>query len=1205
MFKSNFQIIVSIAKIDNNNNKNNANKSGIDVVCSVVNYGISDDIDLNSVVKTSKFLYKNSSFFHKNRFTILNFGVRTDKESQILYKDSNINIIYINIFEFMKSVSENVDFLRIYFAENIKNKNINRYEVVGKTSELYLHDNMRYNNIIITFDGITWSNIRFLFKLCGITIYGGSSSKRHLLSTVQKSLVMYLQLLNNMSIDPAIVYKSYMNNNELSNKYDKNLIYNLREYGENILKLIEYKTTTFEQMDFYILINTLLNAVFEIKSLQNRIRECEFKIKTLNNNIKIDKEKLEVHLKSSVCKNTIKKIKNCRLRLEKDNKELISLKSEIENKQGEVQALCKNLYRVDHTLFTESGEYIYDEEIKIDLNDSTLIKLDSHDEYENERIFVRMGKIISNINNNNLSQKREYSTVLQNIDHKDLKIPPKPITSNENDDKLYFEFLDEILKEFSNDPIKGQEKIENEWSEYMVNKLSTGESKIRRSITSILKYATKTLELQKCNGKFKKKFPLFNENLNKDHLLITLSTIITYHSRLGFTSIAMIISRNIIINIYIKLLKSKKLDDNISLKEYISIIKMDDDANRLILGSYFIEIFCQYPIDVFEKNYKNSNMLDDEIDNTPISVLDINEAFLKSIGSNFIIPPMSLPMICKPNIWSDKQYGGYLNNRIIKNELITKTNIHSHQMEYKDILYKSVNYLNSVKFKININLINYLENEGRVILDNYLQRLNNKSEKLHFNITFKIAKCFSKLNIPFYINHNADWRGRLYTQSFFISYQSGDFGNSLINFYDGEKITENGLKYLYIHGANCHNENNISKKSINDRIDWVRNNLNKIINLDIDFILKADSLFLFLSFCLSMREIHVNKNDMLYLPVFLDATCSGIQHLAGILKDYDIGKKVNLIPQNENDNVMDIYSELLGPINEAINNYDLKANVGEGDCNKFKDIKLRREHVKLPIMTKNYNVSLIGIADQLRSSFKKVNKESYLVPTKDSFVSLNYYQVFILAQIIEEQIFKTLPSLKNIYDYFKNIIKLCSNFNLPAVWFTPSGVKITQYYNISEQNKVSIKFGKKVNKVVLKNRTEVLDKRKQVNAIIPNIIHSLDASHLMNIINTAISINMNNVLPIHDCFGTHPNNLDKLTSIVKKEFILLYTNSNFLELYHQRFIQALIDNNFIVLKDDDGKLYVKPLRKKIYLPELPKMGTLELEKINNSIYFMT
>ena len=45
---------------------------------------------------------------------------------------------------------------------------------------------------------------------------------------------------------------------------------------------------------------------------------------------------------------------------------------------------------------------------------------------------------------------------------------------------------------------------------------------------------------------------------------------------------------------------------------------------------------------------------------------------------------------------------------------------------------------------------------------------------------------------------------------------------------------------LYIHGANNHNESNISKDSFENRINWVKNNYDKIINLDKSLILCAE-----------------------------------------------------------------------------------------------------------------------------------------------------------------------------------------------------------------------------------------------------------------------------------------------------------------------------------------------------------------------------
>jgi DNA-directed RNA polymerase len=129
---------------------------------------------------------------------------------------------------------------------------------------------------------------------------------------------------------------------------------------------------------------------------------------------------------------------------------------------------------------------------------------------------------------------------------------------------------------------------------------------------------------------------------------------------------------------------------------------------------------------------------------------------------------------------------------------------------------------------------------------------------------------------------------------------------------------------------------------------------------------------------------------------------------------------------------------------------------------------------------------------------------------------------------------------------------------------------------------------------------------RQINGIIPNIIHSFDASHLINLLNIYIDSDMC-VLPVHDCFGTLPNEMVKLASEVRKQFILLYSGSNFLENFHKK---LLLDIKYLneLKKETNGPHYISVDRKNvteiIYIPELPKMGTLELKQIEKSKYMI-
>jgi hypothetical protein len=106
-------------------------------------------------------------------------------------------------------------------------------------------------------------------------------------------------------------------------------------------------------------------------------------------------------------------------------------------------------------------------------------------------------------------------------------------------------------------------------------------------------------------------------------------------------------------------------------------------------------------------------------------------------------------MVCKPNLWSEDSFGGFLDNINKEVPIITGSHQHNHLVENKEALFKTVNYLNSIKFSINNTLLNYIKNEGKFLLEEI--KGDNDTQRI---ITLKIAESFS--NIPFYLNVHAD-----------------------------------------------------------------------------------------------------------------------------------------------------------------------------------------------------------------------------------------------------------------------------------------------------------------------------------------------------------------------------------------------------------------------------------------------------------------
>lgn len=223
---------------------------------------------------------------------------------------------------------------------------------------------------------------------------------------------------------------------------------------------------------------------------------------------------------------------------------------------------------------------------------------------------------------------------------------------------------------------------------------------------------------------------------------------------------------------------------------------------KVKLGERFISYFEDYGL--INETWRNGSrhiILQDMDAETSQSLktLDFNENLIQeNIDKLSNILPTNLPMICEPNKWSDTEFGGYLNNSLEKNNLISGLGFtNAHKVKSLKNLYSAINYLNSIKFKVNTEVLDYILTFKNILFKNYYNTSDN--EKLNDKIlrdlvTLEIAKTF--YSVPFYLNTFADWRGRIYTNSYYLSYQGSDLSLALIEFDEGQIITEKGVYFF-------------------------------------------------------------------------------------------------------------------------------------------------------------------------------------------------------------------------------------------------------------------------------------------------------------------------------------------------------------------------------------------------------------------------
>ena len=320
-----------------------------------------------------------------------------------------------------------------------------------------------------------------------------------------------------------------------------------------------------------------------------------------------------------------------------------------------------------------------------------------------------------------------------------------------------------------------------------------------------------------------------------------------------------------------------------------------------------------------------------------------------------------------------------------------------------------------------------------------------------------------------------------------------------------------------------------------------------------------------------------------------------------MIKDYELGSKVNLLASSVDDKPSDLYSLMIDPIKTGIEELVAKNT----DFSRLLNLNINRSLVKRSLMTISYGVTKKGVFDKLMDEHfiysHKAGKINFY-KSVDQSVSTNVFtssDIYQLGCVIYDSLYKVHPNLVGLVKYFNKIVELFNDLNLPVFWSPPSGLRVGQKYIKFVTSSITTKILGKTKKINLNVPDKnVLNKRKQVNAFVPNFIHSMDASYLAMIVNQIYKYYPTiSILNVHDCFGTTADNVKIIRYLVISTFIDIYSDSNFLDDFHNNIINYLtthvdgvVVDNYKVIKeygDDDYKKWI--------IPQKPNTGTLVFE----------
>lgn len=424
-----------------------------------------------------------------------------------------------------------------------------------------------------------------------------------------------------------------------------------------------------------------------------------------------------------------------------------------------------------------------------------------------------------------------------------------------------------------------------------------------------------------------------------------------------------------------------------------------------------------------------------------------------------------------------------------------------------------------------------------------------------------------------YFPYQMDFRGRIYAVPQGLNPQGQDYVKALLEFDVGVPLEEHGWDWLLWQTANTWGHDKVSHQ---DRVDWSNSNLKWIKSCGNDPFnerkwMDADKPWQFLACCFEIKNALALEDPFSYkshMPINLDGSCSGLQHIAMLTRCRTTAESVNLIySKTPNDIYQDVADKVASMLIDiaACDNLEKRTLAQQWiSWGKVWDNgKLSRKVTKRSVMTFAYGSSDYSSKvydDILVNEYNQAAQNSIGTKLKlDEFPwaknELRKVASFI-GELIGEAVKETVIKPAQFMKWMEQVACVFNDANLPLKWKTPSGFDVYHFYPKTESKRVNwtLKGGKRL-QVSFKKPVDGINAADQKKAAAPNLIHSLDAAHLCKTINTAKDHAINHFAVVHDSFGTHAANAALLFEILRNEMYHLYSDDLLSELYSDFLMQ--------------------------------------------------
>lgn len=438
-----------------------------------------------------------------------------------------------------------------------------------------------------------------------------------------------------------------------------------------------------------------------------------------------------------------------------------------------------------------------------------------------------------------------------------------------------------------------------------------------------------------------------------------------------------------------------------------------------------------------------------------------------------------------------------------------------------------------------------------------------------------------------------DFRGRVYLQPTWITYQGTDLQKGLLRFPDrGLRARDYDEQAIALQLSKLYGYGGMDKEALPQRLRWFR---------DLRDSLEAneDASDAAVGRCLEFAEEPVQFATAVSLlrtglwdciPIQVDGTCNGLQHLSALFRDHTAAPFVNLAKSSFNNPPADLYGRVADQVLETIEQSLRRGSLVGGGSEPWQErialaqINIDRKLCKKPVMVLPYGGTREAVEQAVTQAaldqapdaevWKGVHRMGGMgerVPsaTEDSYRAfydrdlkdhpLFQHDMRQLAQLVFSKIQATIPKAMEAMDAFRAIAKKVGPRALQ--WHTgfPSvenetqtqnqkALWVTHAYAKSDRRQVAFRgfhLPNSVRGLAMRVGRDEIDPAKHRTGIVANFIHSQDAIHLARTIHQFHKrwrgfTERPDFGAIHDCYLTRPSQAATLNEALRHAFVRQY-----------------------------------------------------------------